>query len=141
MSFSTSLLWFFNFVVAITFPRLLGAFKPQGAFGWYAAWNVVGFILVLLYVPETKALSLEELDQGQFIISCPNTASHSKNSSIAVFSVPTHVHAAYQLKALPHNIKKHVFRMDVGNLPPLYEHEGAIGEKTFTPGESGPQAA
>ncbi|TCD66565.1 hypothetical protein EIP91_001233 [Steccherinum ochraceum] len=121
MSFSTSLLWFFNFIVAITFPRLLGAFKPQGAFGWYAAWNVIGFILVLLYVPETKALSLEELDQ--------------------VFSVPSHVHAAYQLKALPHNVKKHIFRMSVGDLPPLYEHEGAIGEKTYSPGGSGPQAA
>jgi hypothetical protein len=54
-----------NFVVAITFPRLLGAFKPQGAFGWYAAWNIVGFIAILLFVPETKALSLEELDQGE----------------------------------------------------------------------------
>ena len=53
-----------NFVVAITFPRLLGAFKPQGAFGWYAGWNIVGFFAILLFVPETKALSLEELDQG-----------------------------------------------------------------------------
>lgn len=53
-----------NFVVAITFPRLLGAFRPQGAFGWYAAWNVIGFFAILLFVPETKALSLEELDQG-----------------------------------------------------------------------------
>ena len=55
-----------NFVVAITFPRLLGAFNPQGAFGWYAAWNIVGFFAVLLFMPETKALSLEELDQGEY---------------------------------------------------------------------------
>ena len=66
MSFATAVLWFFNFVVAITFPRLLGAFKPQGAFGWYAGWNVIGFFWILLCVPETKALSLEELDQGAF---------------------------------------------------------------------------
>ncbi|KAJ3487689.1 hypothetical protein NLI96_g3365 [Meripilus lineatus] len=117
MSLSTSVLWFFNFVVAITFPRLLGAFKPQGAFGWYAAWNIVGFVLILLFVPETKALSLEELDQ--------------------VFSVPTHVHAAYQLKALPHNIKKYIFRMNVEDLPPLYEHEGDVGEKHYAPGGAG----
>lgn len=32
---------FSNFVVSITFPRLLGAFKPQGAFGWYAGWKYV----------------------------------------------------------------------------------------------------
>ncbi|CAL1708147.1 unnamed protein product [Somion occarium] len=117
MSLSTAVLWFFNFVVAITFPRLLGAFQPQGAFGWYAGWNIVGFFLILLFLPETKALSLEELDQ--------------------VFSVPTRTHAAYQLKALPRNIKKYIFRMKVKDMPPLYEHEGAIGEKTYAPPGAG----
>ena len=71
---------------------------------------------MLLFLPETKALSLEELDQ--------------------VFSVPTRRHAAYQLKALPHNIKKYIFRMRVDPLPPLYEHE-ANGEKTYAPGGAG----
>lgn len=103
--------------MAITFPRLLGAFRPQGAFGWYAAWNAVGFVVILLFVPETKALSLEELDQ--------------------VFSVPTHTHAAYQLKALPRNIKKHFLGMHVEPLPPLYEHEGPVGEKHYAPGGAG----
>ncbi|PSR73886.1 hypothetical protein PHLCEN_2v10306 [Hermanssonia centrifuga] len=117
MSFSTAVLWFFNFVVAFTFPRLLGAFKPQGAFGWYAGWNVIGFVLILLFVPETKSLSLEELDQ--------------------VFSVPTRTHAAYQLKALPRNIKKYFFRMKVDPLPPLYEHEVVNGEKRYASGGSG----
>ncbi|KAF5354424.1 hypothetical protein D9758_010723 [Tetrapyrgos nigripes] len=121
MSFATAVLWFFNFIIAITFPALLKAFKPQGAFGWYAAWNAIGFILVLLFLPETKALSLEELDQ--------------------VFSVPTHIHAVYQLKALPRNIKKHIFRMKVKDVPPLYEHEGAVGAlggmKTYAPGGAG----
>ncbi|KAI0737526.1 hypothetical protein C8Q80DRAFT_1115079 [Daedaleopsis nitida] len=117
MSYATAVLWFFNFVVAITFPRLLSAFTPQGAFGWYAGWNAIGFVLILLFLPETKALSLEELDQ--------------------VFSVPTHVHAAYQLKALPHNIKKYIFRMKVQPLPPLYEHESMIGEKTYAPAGAG----
>jgi sugar porter (SP) family MFS transporter len=117
MSFATAVTWLFNFVVAITFPRLLGAFKPQGAFGWYAGWNLIGFCAILLFVPETKALSLEELDQ--------------------VFSVSTHTHAAYQLKALPHNIKKYIFRMKVDDMAPLYEHEGAIGEKHYAPGGAG----
>ncbi|KAF9004952.1 hypothetical protein BDZ89DRAFT_1095624 [Hymenopellis radicata] len=121
MSFATAVLWFFNFVVSITFPRLVGAFQPQGAFGWYAGWNVFGFFAVLLFLPETKALSLEELDQ--------------------VFSVPTHIHAAYQIKALPHNIKKYIFRMQVPDLPPLYEHEGNVGfddmKRTYAPGGVG----
>ena len=36
MSLSTAVLWFFNFIVSLTFPALLRSFKPQGAFGWYA---------------------------------------------------------------------------------------------------------
>ncbi|KAH9935571.1 uncharacterized protein B0H18DRAFT_976314 [Fomitopsis serialis] len=111
MGFATAVLWFFNFVIAITFPRLLGAFTPQGAFGWYAAWNVFGFFVILLFVPETKALSLEELDQ--------------------VFSVSTRRHASYQVKALPHNIKKYIFRMKVEEMAPLYEHEGAVGPRHY----------
>ncbi|VVT44594.1 uncharacterized protein SAPINGB_P000468 [Magnusiomyces paraingens] len=63
MSMATITLWGFNFLLSLTWPALLKAFKPQGAFGYYAAWNVIGFVLVFLFVPETKALSLEELDR------------------------------------------------------------------------------
>ena len=103
-----------NFVVAITFPRLLGAFRPQGAFGWYAGWNVIGFVLILLFLPETKALSLEELDQ--------------------VFSVPTRTHAAYQLKAASHYFQRYVLGRRVDELPPLYEHEGKVKRMPHVPG-------
>lgn len=81
------------------------------------AASIFGFFAALLFVPETKALSLEELDQ--------------------VFGVPTHTHAAYQLKAAGHNFRKYVLRQRVGEMPPLYEHEGAIGEKTYAPGGHG----
>ncbi|KAF9008009.1 hypothetical protein BDQ17DRAFT_1388925 [Cyathus striatus] len=103
MSAATAVLWFFNFIISITFPRLLGAFKPQGVFGWYAAWNIIGFFAVLLFVPETKALSLEELDQ--------------------VFSVPTHIHASYQLRSFTWRIRKYVLRKNEGDFPPLYSHK------------------
>jgi len=63
MSLATATTWFFNFVLSITYPSLQTAFTPTGAFCWYAAWNIVGFIAVLLFLPETKGLSLEELDQ------------------------------------------------------------------------------
>jgi len=116
MSFATAVTWFFNFVVAITFPSLLGAFKPQGAFGWYAAWNLIGWLAVLLAVPETKALSLEELDQ--------------------VFSVPTGRHAAYQLREMPILFKKYVLRKkDVVRQAPLYEVDA--NEKTYAPTGAG----
>lgn len=83
MSFSTAFLWFLygliiyslrlqptetyvisNFVVAITFPPLIGAFTPTGAFAWYAGWNLIGFTAAFFFVPETKGYSLEELDEG-----------------------------------------------------------------------------
>ena len=47
----------------------------------------VGFFLALLFVPETKALSLEELD--------------------SVFSVPTEKHARYQIRKLGWVIRKY----------------------------------
>lgn len=47
MSLATATTWFFNFVLSITFPSLLVAFKPQGAFAWYAVWNLIGWWGVL----------------------------------------------------------------------------------------------
>jgi hypothetical protein len=51
MSLATATTWFFNFVLSVTWPSMQAAFTPQGAFGWYAAWNVVGWWLVLLFMP------------------------------------------------------------------------------------------
>ena len=62
MSLATATTWCFNFLLSVTWPSLQKAFKPQGAFGWYAAWNIVGFFLVLFFLPETKGKTLEELD-------------------------------------------------------------------------------
>ncbi|KAG5361084.1 putative metabolite transport protein [Yarrowia sp. C11] len=107
MSFATAVCWLFNFVLAVTWPSLLAAFTPQGAFGWYAAWNVVGFFLVLCFLPETKNLTLEELDK--------------------VFSVPTRVHMKYQFNAFKINIERNIFRKDVPKPPPLYAHEAGVG--------------
>jgi hypothetical protein len=38
MSYATAVTWLFNFVLSVSFPALLKTFKPQGAFGFYAAW-------------------------------------------------------------------------------------------------------
>ncbi|KAH7908396.1 hypothetical protein BJ138DRAFT_1115892 [Hygrophoropsis aurantiaca] len=86
MSFATATTWFWNFVLSITWPSLLLAFKPQGAFGWYAAWCMILWVLILLFVRETKGKTLEELDQ--------------------VFAVPARTHAAYGLRQIPYGIKK-----------------------------------
>lgn len=93
MSLATATTWGFNFVLAITWFALQKRFKPQGAFGWYAAWNVMGWWLVLLFVPETKGKTLEELD--------------------SVFNVPTHVQAMWGLRQIPYFWKRYILRMDV----------------------------
>ncbi|KAI0472455.1 sugar transporter-domain-containing protein [Xylaria cf. heliscus] len=62
MSLATATTWLFNAVISITWPSLVQAWTNAGAFSWYAAWNLVGWIAVLLFVPETKEKTLEELD-------------------------------------------------------------------------------
>jgi hypothetical protein len=70
-------------MLMLQFPRMLRALTPPGAFGAYAAFNVIALVLIWLFVPETKQLTLEELD--------------------AVFSVPTSVFIKYQNgTVLPH---------------------------------------
>lgn len=103
MSWATSVTWGFDFVLSISFPTLLVTFKQQGAFGWYAAWCIIGWVLILLILPETKQLTLEELDQ--------------------VFSVRTRDHARYQLNAFNNSFQRKVMRRNIPRLPPLYEHE------------------
>ncbi|KAI1132138.1 hypothetical protein F5Y10DRAFT_5548 [Nemania abortiva] len=62
MSLATATTWLFNAVISITWPALVQAWTNAGAFSWYAAWNLVGWVLVLLFLPETKEKTLEELD-------------------------------------------------------------------------------
>ncbi|KAL8807642.1 MAG: hypothetical protein Q9182_000626 [Xanthomendoza sp. 2 TL-2023] len=102
MSMATATTWFFNALLSITWPSLQTAFTTQGAFSWYATWNIVGFFLILMLMPETKGKTLEELDQ--------------------VFSVPTNVHARYGLRQLRYFARRYVMRRHV-EPERLYEHE------------------
>lgn len=106
MGFATSTCWFFNFILAFSWPRMKNAFKPQGAFGWYAAWNIVGFFLVLFFLPETKGLTLEELDE--------------------VFGVSLRKHARWRGKEMMNNIRKYIFRQNPAPLPPLYTNHRMV---------------
>lgn len=118
MSLATATTWFFNFLLSITWPSLNEAFTTQGAFSWYAAWNLIGFVLVLLFLPETKGKTLEELDQ--------------------VFSVPTHIHAAYGLRQFTYFFKRYLFRQhiepeklfereDIGDNEVRYNQDAELG--------------
>jgi len=108
MSFATSTTWCFNFILSFSWPHLLTAFKPQGAFGWYGAWCIILWFLILLFVPETKALTLEELDQ--------------------VFSVSTRKHMSYQLRNAVWHFRVWVLRQKLEPLPPFYRRTEKLNE-------------
>lgn len=102
-SFFTIVLWGFNFILSVTWPRMLNALHPQGAFGFYAGWNIVGWFLVYFLLPETKQLTLEELDE--------------------VFDVPLRKRISYQFLELWPNFQEYVLRRkNVIRQPPLDRH-------------------
>jgi cytochrome b561 len=55
MSIATAITWIFNFVVTMSLPAMKGenGLKPHGTLSFYAVWNLIGFLLVLLYVPRS----------------------------------------------------------------------------------------
>lgn len=109
MAWAVATCLFWAAVLSITFPRLLLAFTPLGAFCFYAGLNVTALVMIFFWVPETKQRTLEELDY--------------------VFAVPTRKHMSYQLtKALPYFIKRHVMRNKSATLEPLYHFDGAVAE-------------
>lgn len=103
MSLATATTWFFNGVLSITWPSLLNAFQPQGAFGWYAAWNVIGWVAILLFVPETKEKTLEELD--------------------AVFEVSTAQQAAFGIRQAVWFVKRYLLFQKKAELKPVVDLE------------------
>jgi MFS family permease len=105
MSWAVATNNFWATAVSITFPRQLRAFGVPGAFGFYAAMNMIALFLIFCFLPETKQRSLEELDY--------------------VFGVTTRRHASYQLfTVFPWWFKRWVlFRKDTPPCPDLYKFE------------------
>ena len=106
MALSTAVLWFFNALLSITWFRMKEAFKPQGAFGWYAAWCAILWVLIFFLLPETKALSLEELD--------------------IVFNIPTTKFASYQVRQIPYFVNRYLLRRKV-HKHPLHAIDDSMG--------------
>jgi len=54
--------WIANFLITVTFPAL-AAFSLTFAYGMYAAFAVLSLAFVILRIPETKGMKLDEADQ------------------------------------------------------------------------------
>ncbi|KAI6043415.1 hypothetical protein EDC04DRAFT_2957879 [Pisolithus marmoratus] len=87
ISFAIAAGWFWKFMSSVTWPFLSLVFKPQGAFGWYAAWCMIFWVLTLLFVRETKNKTPDELHQA--------------------FSVPILVHTAH-VRRIQYAIEKFI---------------------------------
>ncbi|XP_067684460.1 proton myo-inositol cotransporter-like [Haliotis asinina] len=55
--------WTFNLLISLTFLTLTEAITKYGTFWLYGGMCVVGFIFVVIFLPETKDKSLEEVEQ------------------------------------------------------------------------------
>ncbi|KAI1083936.1 hypothetical protein F5B20DRAFT_359587 [Whalleya microplaca] len=93
MSLATATTWLFNAVISLTWPAIVQAWTATGGFSWYAGWNLIGFVLVLLFLPETKEKTLEELD--------------------AVFNVPLSSIVRYGVAQFFYFWNRYIFRRDV----------------------------
>ncbi|RMJ12195.1 hypothetical protein CDV36_008143 [Fusarium kuroshium] len=101
MASSTAITWGFNFIISLTWLPLTEKLTDTGGFCWYGAWNIFGWVVCYFFLPETKNLTLEELDN--------------------VFNVTNREHAGYYSRKLPWYLKKYLLRQDVPPFPPLYE--------------------
>jgi hypothetical protein len=55
--------WLFNAVVTFTFLTLINVLSPGGAFWLYAGIGVLGLIWGYFFIPETKGVTLEEIEE------------------------------------------------------------------------------
>ncbi|KAK5134066.1 hypothetical protein LTR08_006956 [Meristemomyces frigidus] len=111
MAWAVATCLFWAAVLSLTWPRMLAAMGPTGAFGFYAFLNAVAFVMIFFWVPETKQRTLEELDY--------------------VFAVPTKKHMSYQLnKAAPFFFKRYVRMNKSATLEPLYTFDRVQSDAT-----------
>ncbi|KAK6332870.1 hypothetical protein TWF696_002891 [Orbilia brochopaga] len=101
MSLATATTWLFNFA-------------------YYGAWNIVGFFLVFLFLPESRQYTLEELD--------------------VVFSKSMRSFALYHIRHIPYDFRRKVLRQKLPPKKPLYEFDDDGSEQNGQPEKEVPAA-
>jgi SP family sugar:H+ symporter-like MFS transporter len=61
MAVTVLAMWMANWLVTVTFPPIVDAMKPSGAYAVYFAFAVVSFFFVSRWVSETRGKTLEEM--------------------------------------------------------------------------------
>lgn len=65
-SIATCINWSSNWLVAITFLSLISWIGASGAFGVYFSLSLIAILFVYLWVPETKACTLEDIEANLY---------------------------------------------------------------------------
>ena len=63
MSFSTALSWACTFLAVQFFPWMLNNLGGGFTFGFFGVFSLIAFVFILLYIPETKGKSLEQIEK------------------------------------------------------------------------------
>lgn len=94
----------------------------------HSALNVLAFVLIFLFVPETKQRTLEELDYVRLSMTRPSVT--CANLKPQIFAVPTRTMIKYNCGTwLPWWFNRYVLRKKV-TLKPLYTFDkGVFGVK------------
>lgn len=138
MSYAVAVTWGFNFIIALTFPTLLQAFKPQGT---SILPRRLRLLLKMILQVHSVGTPLGTSSDGfsfffsfprfvqSFVVARINTDDMLQTKALTleeldqVFSVPTHTHASYQLRQVPWWIQTHVLRRNIGPMETLYPWE------------------
>ncbi|KKY19246.1 putative sugar transporter [Phaeomoniella chlamydospora] len=113
MSWAVATNNFWAAILSLTLFRILAVFGSVGTFGFYAGLNALAFVMIFLWLPETKQRSLEELDY--------------------VFAVPTRTHMKYQISEVaPWWFKRCILRRKNLPSPQLYHFESDTAALTNT---------
>lgn len=63
MGFAVFGLWIFDFIIQSIFPILLNSYGGGMTFGFFAVTNFIMLILLVKFLPETRGLTLEQIEQ------------------------------------------------------------------------------
>ncbi len=63
MSVATLSLWVACYLLTLTFPIFVELFNASNTFWLYAVICIIGFLVIFKYLPETKGISLEQLEK------------------------------------------------------------------------------
>ncbi|MFW6290469.1 MAG: sugar porter family MFS transporter, partial [Mariniphaga sp.] len=77
MSLATFMLWVACYLLTLTFPIFVERLNAANTFWIYAVVCITGFIVILKYLPETKGISLEQLERKLVRESAGQKTEHS----------------------------------------------------------------